>query len=115
MLDGVEKGVSARSGSRVFCRGISKALRRKPRIDAAALSVGRKADAFLGGGRSKSAGIWKRVRSRCTIAMLSAVVTRRSAVVEGRDHIGDQARDSLSVAAVARHAEAHQDEPLGWN
>jgi hypothetical protein len=29
------------------------------------------ADAFRSGGRSKSAGIWKRVRSRCTIAMLS--------------------------------------------
>src|SRR5882724_862788 len=39
---------------------------------AAARLVGREAGAFFGGGRSRSAGTWKRARNLCTIAMLSS-------------------------------------------
>src|ERR1017187_1687833 len=38
---------------------------------AAACLVEREAGAFFSGGRSRSAGTWKRARSLCTIAMLA--------------------------------------------
>ena len=38
---------------------------------AAARLVEREAGAFFSGGRSRSAGTWKRARSLCTIAILS--------------------------------------------
>src|SRR5260221_13697006 len=47
---------------------------------AAARLVGREAGAFFGGGRSRSAGTWKRARSLCTIAMLSPFLPRRTSL-----------------------------------
>ena len=47
---------------------------------AAACLVEREAGAFFSGGRSRSAGTWKRARSLCTIAMLSPFLPPRTSL-----------------------------------
>src|SRR5260370_33453972 len=56
---------------------------------AAARLVGREAGVFFGGGSSRSAGIWKRARNLCTMAMLSPFFPCRTSLTRlGLPRIG---------------------------
>src|SRR5664280_2705440 len=57
---------------------------------AAACLVEREAGAFFSGGRSRSAGTWKRARSLCTIAMLAPSLPPRTSparCAQDRHHV----------------------------
>src|SRR5713101_2800043 len=71
-----------RQSGKIYCHSEFSNLddNRRSQSQAAARFVNRRADAFLGAGMRRSAGTRNRARSRCTIAMLSPFLPRRTSL-----------------------------------